>query len=165
MKEREFQTQFGRSLLRAGWWYYKIPDVLGDRYTADKPCDCIAVSPSGVVCFFELKVADIKFYYRDIRESQYLNLNALHAKKQQCFVVVYWKNTDTAFVIPWGNIVNSVNHGVKGIASRGLDAEIHPVLRPVKMDQTMGKRGKLVGGKAAWDLTELMDYIGIRKQR
>lgn len=166
MKEREFQTQFGRALQGIGAWYYKFPDVLGDRYTAEKPCDCMAVLPDHTL-WFELKVADKTFYYRDIRVSQKLNFDALTAKGQACFLVVYFAKLRGAHVIPWGSVQRSAVCGGVAVYSHKL-LPYSSVIAPEKVQQTMGKRGKMVGGKASWDLSEFMlsrAYTSTRNRR
>lgn len=56
MKESKCNTEVVRSLKKIGWGAYKLPDVLGQRFTVNKPCDILACSPKGRFVAIESKL-------------------------------------------------------------------------------------------------------------
>lgn len=55
MKEAEFNSEVVRSLKHLGYFAYKISDVMGSRFTPEKPCDILACDLKGRFIAIESK--------------------------------------------------------------------------------------------------------------
>lgn len=88
INERICNTEAVRSFHHYGWGAYKIPDVLGSKFTGDKPCDIIAESPKGRYVAVEGKLIKkwCKLSPSILRPNQIFELN--RAKRSFLFLYI-----------------------------------------------------------------------------
>jgi len=94
MKESDCNSEVVRSLQKIGWSAYKIPDVLGSRFTANKPCDILACSLGGRFVAIESKL--IKKWQsvsiKILRDHQEVFLtNTCRKRKGQAYLFLFLK--------------------------------------------------------------------------
>lgn len=91
MKEAVGNTEAVRSLKHYGWKAYKLPDVLGGRFTQNKPYDIIACSKKGRYVAIEGKL--IKKWEgltrNAFRDHQPIELDKVVKNNGRAFVFLY----------------------------------------------------------------------------
>jgi hypothetical protein len=92
MKESVGNTEVVRSLRFYKWRAHKLPDVLGSRFTDNKPYDIVACSPKGRFVAIEGKLTKKweGFSGRKLRPHQVIELDGVAKKCQgRAFVFLY----------------------------------------------------------------------------
>lgn len=152
MKENHINSEVVRSLELDGFWAYKIPDVLGSRFTARKPFDVVAESKKGRFISIEGKL--IKkweaFSLKKLADHQIINLNRTGVKRDgRAFVFLYIRIPREASYIVVFNWKKYKTLLKKGLTAKELKTKKHGVwLSPGKDDM----------GKIYWPLKKLMSY-------
>lgn len=87
IKESHFNTEIVNSLKEAGAWAYKIPDVLGTRFTSDKPFDIVGMYGKKGFAIESKQIKSWKaFGSRYLRPSQIENLQLVEDTGNKSFV-------------------------------------------------------------------------------